>query len=214
MSASAEGVIVFPGVRCPPDVALGPFVILGHPSRGQTPGEVATVIGAHSVIRSHTVIYCGNTIGERFQTGHGVLIREGNTIGDDVSVGSGSIVEHHVRIGHGVRLHSRVFIPEYSVLEDHCWVGPNVVLTNARYPASPHTKDNLIGPHIEKRAKIGANATLLPGIRIGAGALVGSGAVVTRDVKPGDVVVGNPARVINHVRNLKGAGYLEEDSIS
>jgi acetyltransferase-like isoleucine patch superfamily enzyme len=194
--------VVFPGVIWEGTYWLGPFVIIGQPARGQTPGETSTQIAAGASINSHTVIYAGNKIGRNFRAGHGVLIREANEIGDDVSIGSGSNVEHHVRIGNGVRLHSNVFVPELSVLEDGCWLGPNVVLTNARYPASPTTKEELVGPHIETRAKIGANATILPGVRIGAGALVGAGSVVTVDVPPGAVAVGNPARVIKHVSQI------------
>ena len=153
-------------------------------------------------MRSHTVIYAGNRIGTHFQTGHGALIREENEIGDDVSIGTHSIVEHHVKIGNRVRLHSHVFVPEFSVLEDDCWLGPHVVVTNAKYPRSPHVKDELKGAYIEQGAKIGANVTLLPGVRIGKNALVGAGAVVTKDVPPNAVVVGNPARVINTIDNL------------
>ena len=131
--------IVFPGVVWEGDYWLGPFVIIGQPARGQTPGEKSTLIAAGASINSHTVIYAGNKIGKNFRAGHGVLVREDNEIGDDVSIGSGSNVEHHVRIGKGVRLHSNVFVPELSVLEDGCWLGPNVVLTNAKYPASPTT---------------------------------------------------------------------------
>lgn len=194
--------IIHPGVVFEGAYTLGPFVIVGNPAGAATPGRTQTVIGDGAIIRSHSVIYAGNRIGKHFSTGHGALVREANDIGDDVSIGSGSIVEHHVRIGNGVRLHSHVFVPEFSVLEDGCWLGPNVVVTNAKYPRSPRVKDQLVGAHIEAGAKIGANATLLPGVRIGRDALVGAGSVVTRDVKPGDVVAGNPARVINHISRL------------
>jgi acetyltransferase-like isoleucine patch superfamily enzyme len=200
--------VVYPGVTWEGDYWLGAFVIIGHPAREQRPGEVPTEIGTGASINSHTVIYAGNRIGRNFSAGHGVLIREVNVIGHDVSIGSGSNVEHHVRIGNGVRLHSNVFVPELSVLEDGCWLGPNVVLTNARYPASATAKKELVGPHIEARARIGANATILPGVRIGGGALVGAGAVVTVDVPPGAVVVGNPARVIKLVSRI--AAYNEK----
>jgi acetyltransferase-like isoleucine patch superfamily enzyme len=73
------------------------------------------------------------------------------------------------------------------------------VLTNARYPKSPGVKDALVGPILRKGAKIGANATLLPGVEIGAGSLVGAGSVVTRDVPPGVIVAGVPAEVIREV---------------
>ena len=185
------------------DASIGEFAILGEPPRGKKPGELETRIGARAVIRSHTVIYAGNVIGDDFQTGHGALVREENQIGDNVSIGSHSIVEHHVVIGNGVRIHSNVFVPEFSVLEDDCWLGPNVVVTNARYPRSKNVKESLKGATIKRGAKIGAHATLLPGIVIGENALVGAGAVVVRDVPAGAVVVGNPARVIKRIEEIK-----------
>jgi len=198
----AELYIVHPQVHLGADVQIGEYVVLGVPPRGYALGELETRIGSGAVIRSHTVIYAGNVIGDDFQTGHGVLIRESNQIGHRVSVGSHSVIEHHVAIEDDVRIHSNTFVPEFTVLETGCWIGPNVVLTNARYPLSPRAKEELQGPHIESRAKIGANVTILPGVRIGANALVGAGAVVVRDVLPGKVVVGNPARMIGDVSEL------------
>lgn len=201
--------IEHPGVVYGDNVLLGDHVILGLPPRGKRAGELTTAIGADAVIRSHTVIYAGNRIGDRFQSGHHVMIREQNEIGHDVSVGTGTVIEHHVRIEDGVRIHSQAFIPEMTVLRRGCWIGPRVCVTNARYPLSPGVKETLAGAIVEEGAKVGANATLLPGIRIGAGALVGAGAVVTRDVEPGTVVVGNPARVVNRVENLPYGGSGE-----
>ena len=178
------------------------FCIVGTPPRGARDGEWPTTIGDAAVIRSHTVIYAGNVIGRNFQTGNKVNIRESNRIGNNVSVGTLSVIEHHVEIADNVRIHTQVFIPEFSVLEEGCWIGPNVVFTNAKYPLSPGVKDSLAGPIIGKGAKIGANATLLLGVRIGEYALVGAGAVVVRDVPAGAVVVGNPARLTRHVSEL------------
>jgi acetyltransferase-like isoleucine patch superfamily enzyme len=185
------------------------FCIIGTPPRGKGPGELATTIGEGSVIRSHTVIYAGNTIGRSFQTGNKVNIREENRIGNNVSIGTLSVVEHHVEIGDDVRIHTQAFIPEFSVLEDGCWIGPNVVLTNAKYPLSPGVKDRLVGPVIRKGAKVGANATILPGVIVGENALVGAGAVVTRDVPPGALVTGNPARVTARIADLPYATVSE-----
>jgi acetyltransferase-like isoleucine patch superfamily enzyme len=197
-----ESPIIYPNTDVGEQASIGPFVILGSPPAGREAGEVELVIGSNATIRSHTVIYAGNLIGRGFQTGHGVMVRESNTIGDDVSIGSHSIVEHHVRIGDGVRIHSNAFIPEYSVLEDGAWIGPSAVLTNAKYPLSAGAKATLKGPRIMPGAKIGANATLLPGVVVGREALVGAGAVVVNDVPDRTVVAGNPARIIGKVTDL------------
>jgi len=112
------------------------------------------MIGARAVIRSHTVIYDGNIIGDDFHTGHGALIREDNHIGNMVSIGSHSVIEHHVQIGDRVRIHANTFIPERSVLEPECWIGPCVTFTNARYPNAPNTKDKLEGVSSSARLKL------------------------------------------------------------
>jgi acetyltransferase-like isoleucine patch superfamily enzyme len=192
--------IVFPNVIWEGEYNIGHFCIIGQPLGEDE--EVETHIGDNALIRSHTIIYAGNKIGINFHTGHGVMVREMNQIGDNVSIGTHSIIEHHVSIGNGVRIHSNVFIPEYCILEDECWVGPAVVMTNANYPRSKNVKEKLTGAIIEKGAKVGAGAVLLPGVRIGRNALIGSGAVVTRDVEKDGVVVGNPARLINHITNI------------
>lgn len=194
--------IIHPGVKVGKGCVIEDFVIIGAPLKGYRTGELETVIGDNAVIRSHTVIYAGNKIGNNFQTGNKANIRELNEIGDDVSIGTLSVIEHHIKIGHGVRIHSQAFIPEYCVLEEGCWIGPNVVMTNAKYPKSPNVKAELAGVHVMKNAKIGANATVLPGITIGKNALIGGGAVVTKDVNDGTVVAGNPAIPINNISEL------------
>jgi acetyltransferase-like isoleucine patch superfamily enzyme len=198
---------IYPHVILGRNSRLGPWSLIGEPPEGRSENtQPKTVIGDNALIRSHTVIYAGNRIGNNFRTGHHVLIREFNRIGDDVSIGSGCSIEHHVEIGRGVRLHSGVFIPEYSILEEGCWLGPGVILTNAKYPGSLAAKSKLKGPRIEKNARIGANVTLLPGVVVGANALVGAGAVITRNVGPGKVVIGNPGRIVTSVRRIPDYG--------
>ena len=201
--------LIYTGVDLGDDATVDPWVVLGYAAADATAGAPLR-IGRGAVIRSHTVIYAGSVIGERFRTGHGALVRENNQIGDDVSIGSHSVVEHHVTLGDGVRIHTGAFIPEFSVLDAGAWVGPHVVFTNAVYPLARGAKESLHGPHLLPRAKIGANATLLPGVVIGSDALVGAGSVVVRDVPDGMIVAGNPARVVGAIADIAAYRTLED----
>ena len=198
------------GVTLGEGVVLGRWVEVGVAPRGAAPGELETVIRGPARIRSQSIIYAGVEIGHRFESGHGIIIREHSRIGNDVSIGSHSILEHYVTVGNSVRVHSGVFIPEYSTLEDECWVGPRVVFTNAKYPVSKGVKERLTGPRIGQGAIIGANATLLPGITVGERAIVGAGSVVVDDVEPFSVVVGNPARAIKSRGDIREYGMSSE----
>ncbi|GBR73589.1 acetyltransferase [Candidatus Termititenax aidoneus] len=194
---------VYKNVKLGKNCQIGDFVIIGLPPAGKKNGELRTSIGDNAIIRSHTVIYAGNVIGVDFQAGHHVLIREENKIGEKVSIGTNTVVEHHIRIGNGVRTQSSCFIPEYSTLEDGVWLGPNVVLTNARYPRSKNVKKNLSGPVLKQNAKLGANVTVLPGVNIGENVLIGAAALVTKDIPAGAVAYGAPAAVKKKLKNLK-----------
>jgi acetyltransferase-like isoleucine patch superfamily enzyme len=202
MSKISSSSLIYPNVQLGEDSQVGEFVIVGEPPRGVSSEELETVIGPRALIRSHSVIYSGNHIGSDFQSGHGVMIRESNQIGDNVSIGTHSVIEHHVVIGNNVRVHSDVFIPEYCLLEDECWIGPAVVMTNAEYPRSLNVKEQLRGAIIRKGAKVGAGVILLPGVTIGRNALIGAGAVVVQDVEDDAVMVGNPARFLKRVSEI------------
>lgn len=193
----APTAVIHPLVQLGQGVTIEDFCIIGVPFKGYS--RQLTLIGDRAVIRSHTVIYAGNRIGNDFQTGHKTNIRELNVIGDDVSIGTLSTIEHHIKIGDRVRIHSQAFLPEYAILEPDVWIGPHTVLTNAKFPRHPDAKDELRGPYIEESARIGANVTVLPGVRIGARSLIGAGSVVTTDIPPGIIVIGNPARYLRDV---------------
>ncbi|GAC10545.1 acyltransferase [Paraglaciecola chathamensis] len=197
MNYISESAIIHPNVLLGDNVVIEDYCIIGSPVKGKE--GLVTTIGANAVIRSGTVIYAGNKIGDNFQTGNKANIRENNEIGDNVSIGTLSVIEHHINIGSGTRIHSQVFIPEFSILGLNTWIGPNVVFTNAKYPQSPDVKNNLVGPTLEENVKIGANSTLLPGIKIGRNSLVGAASLVTKDVEDNVVVAGHPALVIRQI---------------
>lgn len=165
--------------------------------------EENVTIGMNSKIRAGTIIYRNNKIGDNFQTGNKANIRENNTIGNNVSIGTLSVVEHNVTIEDNVRVHTQVFIPEFSILKKGCWLGPNVVLTNAFHPLCPDAKNCLHGAVIEEGAKIGANSTIMPAVTIGKNSLIGAGSLVTRNVKANKVAAGHPAKEIKDIKDLR-----------
>ena len=169
-------------------------VTVGFPSRDRMgeEGYPGVTIGRGAILRSGTIIYCDVVIGDSFQTGHNVLIREKTIIGDRVAIGTAAVIEGDCTIGDDARLQSMVYIPTGARIGNRVFIGPNAVLTNDRYPPGP--REGLCGPVIEDDAVIGANATILPGIVVGKGAFVAAGAVVTKDVPPGMLAVGAPAR--------------------
>lgn len=147
------------------------------------------VIGKDCIIRSGTVIYETVTIGNRVRTGHNALIREGSIIDEDTLIGSSTKLDGTVKVGKRVKIQSNAYLPNLTVIEDDVFIAPNVCFTNDPYPQSRR----LIGVMVEKNAIICANATLVAGIKIGQNAVVGAGAVVTKDVPRDTVVIGNPA---------------------
>ena len=168
-------------------------VTLGFPSRENIgkAGYTGSTVGDNAIIRSGTIIYCDVLIGNGFQSGHNVLIREKTRIGDRTSIGTATIIDGNTVIGNDVNLQSMVYVPTGTSIEDHVFIGPNAVLTNDRYPPSSSIK----GPVIKTGAAIGANVTILPGICVGEGALVAAGSIVTKDVPDHMLAVGSPARI-------------------
>lgn len=195
--------VIYKNVGIGRGTILDPPVILGKPPRGKGDGELGLAIGENCLIRPFTTIYAGTTIGNGVQTGQGVSIREDNVIGDGVSIGTNGVLEFGNRIGNGVRIHSGCFL-EWVTIEDDVFIGPNVVFTDDPHPMKcPRFKECVGGAVVKRLARIGANATILPGVTIGENALVGAGAVVVADVPPGSVVAGNPARQIKGIKDLK-----------
>lgn len=194
---------IYDNVKFGRNVVIEDFCVIGKPPMNKSNGELQTIIGDNSVIRSGTVIYAGNRIGNKFNTGHNAVIREENVIGDNVSIGTLSCIEHHINIEDGVRIHSQVFIPEFTTLKKNSWIGPNVVITNAKYPKSRNVKDNLCGAYIDENAIIGANTTTLPGVRIGKKSLIGSGSLVNKDIGDGVVATGNPVKQIKMIKDIE-----------
>jgi len=158
-------------------------------------------IGRDSVVRSGSVLYAGSTIGDEFETGHNVVVREENQIGSGVKIWNNSVIDYGCTIGDRVKIHSNCYVAQFTTLEDDVFLAPGASLANDPHPGS-ETHLCMRGPTIKKGAQIGMNATILPFITIGEHALVGAGAVVTHDVPAGMIVAGNPARILKPVSEL------------
>ena len=135
-------------------------------------------------------------IGEGTRVWQYVVILPGAIIGRDGNICSHCFIENKVVVGDRVTVKCGVQLWDGVTLEDDVFVGPNATFTNDRNPRSRNTTATLLPILVKKGAIIGANATILPGINIGEGAMVGAGAVVTKDVPPRTLVVGNPARIV------------------
>lgn len=180
-----------PERRQEPPAEADPDVRIGYPVAGENAEPL--VLGPGARLRSGTVLYDGTTIGRCLQTGHGVVIREACTMGDDVSVWSNSVVDYGCRIGDRVKIHCNCYVAQFTELEDDVFLAPGVMIGNDLYPGDERSARLMAGPRIAAGAQIGINVTILPFVRIGAGALIGAGSVVTRDIPAGAVAFGNPA---------------------
>jgi acetyltransferase-like isoleucine patch superfamily enzyme/dTDP-4-dehydrorhamnose 3,5-epimerase-like enzyme len=123
----------------------------------------------------------------------------GARLGADCNICDGVFIENDVVIGDRVTIKCGVQVWDGISIEDDVFIGPNATFTNDRFPRSKVYPEAFARTIVRQGASIGANATILPGIEIGVGAMVGAGAVVTRSVPPNAIVVGNPARIKGYV---------------
>ncbi|MEJ2722765.1 MAG: acyltransferase [bacterium] len=177
-------------------------VMLAYLSPRRGVSEVLRV-GDGAVIRSGTVIYAGSTIGDHLETGHNVVIREENEIGSGFSIWNNSVIDYGCTIGANVKIHCNCYVAQFTVLEDDVFLAPGVTIANDIHPGCPDSRECMKGPVLKRGVQVGVNVTILPYITIGERTIIGSGAVVTRDLPPESVVYGNPARVHGSIYDLK-----------
>ncbi|TRO30672.1 N-acetyltransferase [Pseudomonas putida] len=137
-----------------------------------------------------------DAIGEGTRVWQFVVIMKGAQIGRNCNICAHTLIEGDVVLGDNVTVKSGVYLWDGTRIADDVFIGPNATFTNDAMPRSKVYPEQFSGITLERGASIGANATLLPGIVVGEYAMVGAGAVVTKDVPPYAVVVGNPAKII------------------
>jgi acetyltransferase-like isoleucine patch superfamily enzyme len=127
------------------------------------------------------------------------IILKGAVIGEKCNINCHTFIENDVRIGDSVTVKAGVYLWDGIVAEDHVFIGPNATFTNDKYPRSRQHPGEFQKTRLSHHCSIGANATILGGTTVGAYAIIGAGAVVTRDVPDFALVAGNPARIIGWV---------------
>jgi acetyltransferase-like isoleucine patch superfamily enzyme len=195
-----EGTILGEGVRVLENAVVGKQPTLSPRSTAKREPLEPTRIGAGTIVSTGAIVFAGSTVGERVILGDQSCVRERVEIGDDVVLGRASYVENDTTIGAMTKIQAEAYITAYSTLEEHVFIAPCVVTTNDNWMGRTEKRFGRIkGPTIRRGARVGGGAILCPGVEIGAEAFVGAGAVVTKDVPPRALVVGNPARVLREV---------------
>jgi acetyltransferase-like isoleucine patch superfamily enzyme len=150
-----------------------------------------------------------NAICDSNNIGHGTRIwafshvLKDAQIGTDCNICENVYIENLAVVGNRVTIKNGVQIWDQVLVEDDVFIGPNVTFTNDKFPRSKKYPAEYLRTVVQKGASIGANATILPGIVIGKGSMVGAGSVVTKDVPNYTLVIGNPARIIRKISNLE-----------
>jgi UDP-2-acetamido-3-amino-2,3-dideoxy-glucuronate N-acetyltransferase len=172
-----------------------------------------THIGNNCIVGTHVVIYRSAEIGEKVLIADLSTVRENVKIGDFTIVGRGVAIENFCTIGRYVKLETNVYITAYSELEDRVFVAPCAATSNDNYVGRTEERfKHFKGVIMKKGARVGVNATILPGKTLHEDCLVAAGALVTSDVPAGKVVVGVPAKVFRDVPEeqlLKNQGWKD-----
>jgi UDP-3-O-[3-hydroxymyristoyl] glucosamine N-acyltransferase len=156
-------------------------------------------IGSGALIRSHSIFYEASNFGERLVTGHRVTVREKVKAGANLQIGTLTDIQGCCQIGDYVRMHSNVHIGQGSSIGSYVWIFPFVVLTNDPHPPSDVVK----GVMVEDYAVIATMTTILPGVKVGAHALVGAHSLLASDALPGKIYAGKVAEERGETSSIK-----------
>jgi len=194
------GTILGEGVRVLEGAVVGKQPTLSPRSTARREPLPPAALGERTVVSTGAIVFAGTTIGARVVLGDHSCVRERVEIGDDVVLGLGSLVENDTSIGAMTKIQAHAYITAYSILEEHVFIAPCVVTTNDNWMGRTEQRHGSVkGPTIRRGARVGGGAVICPAVEVGAEAFVGAGAVVTKDVPPRALVVGNPARRVRDV---------------
>ena len=198
-----HNVVIHRGSKVGKDVRIDDNTVIGKlPMRAafstlKSPPKLdPAVIGDNCMLGTHVVVYAGCTLGAKILVADQASIREDVKVGDCTIVGRGVAIENHTSIGSYVKLETGCYITAHSIIEDGCFIAPMATTTNDNFMGRTeerfkHTK----GPHVKLGGRVGANATLMPGLVVGEDGIVAAGSVATKEVPAYKIVLGAPARV-------------------
>ena len=197
-----DNTIIYDNVFIEDNVIITNNCIIGEPLNdyyfSENYANPDTFIGANSLIRSHSIIYAGSTLGPKLSTGHRVTIREYTKVGQNSMIGSYNDIQGYCKIGKYNRFHSYVIIGQQSELGDYVFIYPYTVLTNDPTPPS----NDLIGSRIGDYTQISASAVILPGADIGNHCLVAANSVVGGKFDGDTFIAGNPAAIVGKLSKM------------
>jgi acetyltransferase-like isoleucine patch superfamily enzyme len=194
------GTVLGDGVKVLENAVVGKQPSLSPRSTTKREELAPAEIGAGTIVSTGAIVFAGTRIGERVILGDQSCVRERVTVGDDVVLGRGSLIENDTTVGAMTKIQAMAYITAYSTLEEHVFIAPCVVTTNDNFMGRTERRRELTkGATIRRGARVGGGAVLCPGVEVGEEAFVGAGAVVTKNVPPRALVVGNPARVLREV---------------
>lgn len=200
-------VVIATGVHLEDDVEVFAGAFLGKEPKGAAATartieyERRVIIGQGSSVGPHAVIFFDVEVGAGTLIGDGASIREQCRVGSRCIIGRYVTLNYNAKIGDRTRIMDLTHITGNSVIGDDVFISVLVSTANDNeMVARRYDADKIVGPHIGNRVSVAEGACILPGVRIGEGAIVGAGAVVTKDVAPYSLVMGVPARFVREVR--------------
>lgn len=157
------------------------------------------------IIEPTAIVDSRAVIGKRTKVWAFCQVAEYARIGDDCVLGNGVYIDRYVLIGNRVRIHNKALLYNGLIVEDDVFIGPGVCFTNDPWPKSENTRNlENINWKVRQGASIGANVTVLPDVTIGAYAVIGAGALVTKDIPDYGLAYGNPAKIHGFVCPCRG----------